>query len=120
MLAKRPVARYSMDQAKTPESPRHPAHPYAQAFSTLRRPYSTQQEHRLAEALDQRLMPAPNPTAAASRVSQGRLHRRQGDEIHAHLLGQRQLFSVMARRRQPALMPVAVGQPLRICAVAPR
>ena len=35
-------------------------------------------------------------------MSEGRLHRRQGHEVHAHLFGQRQFFGVMAGRRQPA------------------
>ena len=35
------------------------------------------------------------------RMGLGRLHRRQGDEIHAHARGQGQFLGVMAGRRQP-------------------
>ncbi|MNP13854.1 hypothetical protein D3C76_1061530 [compost metagenome] len=37
-------------------------------------------------------------------MSLGRLHWRQGDKVHAHLLSQRQLFGTVAGCRQPALL----------------
>ncbi|MNI00571.1 hypothetical protein D3C73_533730 [compost metagenome] len=76
-------------------NPRHPLRTRSPGFLDLRRTYTTEQEHRLAEALDQARCLLPTQRLGA-RVSQGRLNRRQGHEIHPHLFGQRQLFSVMA------------------------
>ncbi|MNE14854.1 hypothetical protein D3C80_1077490 [compost metagenome] len=63
---------------------------------------TAEQIHWLAEAFDQLLCLLPAKRLRL-RMSLRRLHRRQGDEIHPHLFGQCQLFSVMTRRRQPAL-----------------